>query len=123
MARASPKLNPKIRGDVRTIRIKPGKSTSFITMIGGVFMIGFGIAEAIPTFGTFGVLWTLMAVAITVYSAFNATKPSGTTTPMNLISQGQKRKRVLSVESVIGITMVFAYNLERGKQQCKLLTS
>jgi putative oligomerization/nucleic acid binding protein len=65
---------------MRRVRIKPGKGTSFITMIGGIFMIGFGITEAIPTFGNFGVLWTLMAFAITAYSAFNAFSDRGLAT-------------------------------------------
>jgi hypothetical protein len=65
---------------MRRVRIKPSKSTSLITMIAGIFMIGFGIMEAIPASGDLGILFTLMVVAITAYSAFNAFSDRGLAT-------------------------------------------
>ena len=49
-------------------------------MIVGLIMIGAGITLIIPIFGGFGVLWTLVAVGITVYHAFNAFSASGLAT-------------------------------------------
>lgn len=59
------------------IRIRPGKPNAVVGAIGGAIMIGIGIFIAIPTFGTFGVFWTLFAVAITGYNVFMALSDSG----------------------------------------------
>jgi len=65
---------------MRKVRIKPSKSTSILAMIVGLIMTGAGITLIIPIFGSFGVLWTLVAVGITVYHAFNAFSSSGLAT-------------------------------------------
>jgi hypothetical protein len=65
---------------MRTIRIKPGKSGSFFGMIIGLIMIGAGIKIIIPMFGDIGILWTVMAVAMTAYGAFNAFSARGLAT-------------------------------------------
>ncbi|WP_425800884.1 SHOCT domain-containing protein [Desulfitobacterium sp. Sab5] len=52
------------------VRVKPSKSQSFVGMIaGGVFaIIGFSVFWRA---GLFGVIWTLMALAITGLHAYN----------------------------------------------------
>lgn len=40
-------------------------------------MVGIGFFVVIPAFGTFGVFWTLIAVAITGYNAFLAFSDKG----------------------------------------------
>ena len=52
------------------VRVKPSKSQSFIGMVaGGIFVIiGIGI---IPMAGIFGIIWTLMALAIASMHAYN----------------------------------------------------
>ena len=58
--------------------IKPGRGPSMLSGIVGIFMIGFGIlwtvfaAMASPVFSLFGVLWTGIAISITVYNFKNA---------------------------------------------------
>ncbi len=58
--------------------IKPGRGPSMLSGIVGVFMIGFGIlwtvmaAQASGIFAVFGILWTGIAVVITVYNFKNA---------------------------------------------------
>ncbi len=60
--------------------IKPGRGPSMMSGVVGIFMIGFGIlwtvmaAQASGIFALFGVLWTGVAVVITVYNFKNATK-------------------------------------------------
>lgn len=60
--------------------IKPGRGPSFLSGVVGIFMIGFGIFWTItayklnPTFSLFGVFWTCMAGAITIYNFKNAKK-------------------------------------------------
>lgn len=59
--------------------IKPGRGPSMMSGIVGIFMIGFGIvwtilaAQASGFFAIFGVLWTGIAIVITVYNFKNAT--------------------------------------------------
>jgi Short C-terminal domain len=65
---------------VKTVRIKPSRSASFFGMIIGLIMIGAGIKIIIPMFGDIGILWTLMAVAMTAYSAYSAFSGRGVAT-------------------------------------------
>lgn len=60
------------RGNKR-ITVRPGKTNGLIGGIAGIIFALIGIFVVIPTFGLFGVLWTAMAIGITVgnlYSAF-----------------------------------------------------
>lgn len=54
----------------RRYRIQPTKGSSFMGMImGGVFCF-IGLFLVIPTFGGFGVIWTLFAVFITASNGY-----------------------------------------------------
>ena len=59
--------------------IKPGRGPSMMSGFVGIFMIFFGIvwtviaSQASGIFALFGVFWTCMAIAITVYNFKNAT--------------------------------------------------
>ncbi len=59
--------------------IKPGRGPSMMGGVVGIFMIGFGIfwtvlaSKASAVFALFGVLWTGIAVAMTIYNFKNAT--------------------------------------------------
>ena len=59
--------------------IKPGRGPSMMGGFVGIFMIGFGIlwsviaAQASGIFAIFGVLWTCVAIGMTVYNFKNAT--------------------------------------------------
>ncbi len=56
----------------KRVTYRPGKTSGiFGSIVGGIFVL-IGIAVAIPTFGTFGILWTLIAAGITVYNAYSA---------------------------------------------------
>jgi hypothetical protein len=53
------------------IGLKPGKAVSVLGMVvGGIFVL-LGVTIVIPTFGTFGFLWTAGAGAIAVFYAYN----------------------------------------------------
>ncbi len=56
----------------RNIKVKPGKSQSVLGFIVGLIFVGIGLFVAIPTFGPFGIFWTLIAVAIAVANGVNA---------------------------------------------------
>ena len=53
-------------------RVRPSKPASILSMIVGIALVLFGVLIAIPTFGGFGVVWTIIALAITVFAAINA---------------------------------------------------
>lgn len=61
----------------KRIRVKPGRAQSGMGFFVGLLFCGIGIFMAIPTFGPFGIVWTLMAVAITVYNGINAFSAKG----------------------------------------------
>ncbi len=54
---------------MKRVRVKPSKEVSLVTMVGGIVMIVLGVIWVIPTFGAFGIVWTIFAVAITDYHA------------------------------------------------------
>ena len=56
----------------RNIRVKPSRAQSMVGFVGGLIFVGIGVFVVIPTFGPFGVLWTLIAVVITVVNGVNA---------------------------------------------------
>jgi hypothetical protein len=53
------------------IGVKPGKATSVLGMVVGGLFVLLGITVIIPLFGAFGVLWTAVAGAITLFYAYN----------------------------------------------------
>ena len=59
------------------IRTRPSKANAVFGVVTGSIMVGIGIFVAIPIFGTFGIFWTLFAVAITGYNAFLAFSDQG----------------------------------------------
>lgn len=64
----------------KNIRIKPGKGQSIAGMIVGVFFCFFGLLVAIPSMGIFGLIWTVVAVIITVLNAMNVFSEKGIAT-------------------------------------------
>ena len=56
----------------RNIKVKPGKTQSTMGFVTGLIFVGIGLFVVIPTFGPFGIFWTLIAVAITVTNGINA---------------------------------------------------
>ena len=56
----------------RSIKVKPGKTQSTMGFVTGLIFVGIGLFVVIPTFGPFGIFWTLIAVAITAVNGVNA---------------------------------------------------
>ena len=56
----------------RSYRYRPNKVQSMVGIAAGGLFILLGIFVAIPTFGLFGVIWTLFAVGITASNAYAA---------------------------------------------------
>lgn len=58
-------------------RVRPSKSSSVLGMIvGGIFVI-IGVTTVIPLAGGFGILWTLVALGITISHAYNVFSEKG----------------------------------------------
>ena len=64
----------------KNIKVKPGKSQSMAGFAGGIVFCLIGLFIAIPTFGLFGIFWTLIAAVITVMNAKNAFTDEGVPT-------------------------------------------
>lgn len=54
----------------RRVTYRPGKANGIFGIIWGSIFILIGVFVVIPSFGPFGILWTLMAVGITGYNAY-----------------------------------------------------
>lgn len=70
----------------KNIRIKPSKSQSTLGFIVGLIFVFIGVFVAIPSSGLFGVLWTLIAIVITVTHGMNAFGNKGVATEVIEIS-------------------------------------
>ena len=62
------------------IKVKPSKTQSTFGFIVGLIFIGVGVFVVIPSAGGFGVIWTLMAVIITIINGLNAFTDNGVPT-------------------------------------------
>lgn len=56
----------------RRVTYRPNKGQAAFGIVVGVIFVLIGIAVVIPTFGAFGVLWTLFAVGITILNGYYA---------------------------------------------------
>jgi hypothetical protein len=59
------------------IRVKPSRSQAALGMVMGIVFVGIGILVVIPIFGPFGMIWTLMSLALAVYFAINVFSSRG----------------------------------------------
>lgn len=61
----------------RRLKVKPGKAQSMSGFFVGILFCFIGLFFAIPTFKGFGIIWTLVAVVITVMNGLNAFTEQG----------------------------------------------
>ncbi len=64
----------------KNMRIKPGRGQSVAGMIVGAIFCVIGLFAAIPYLGIFGMIWTGVAVVITVLNAINVFSEEGIAT-------------------------------------------
>lgn len=64
----------------RNIRIKPSKGQSMAGFFVGIIFCFIGFFIVIPTFGPFGLFWTLIAGVITIMNGYNAFTDKGIAT-------------------------------------------
>ncbi|MEE6449995.1 SHOCT domain-containing protein [Gottfriedia acidiceleris] len=56
---------------MRKIRVKPSKGQSFLGLLIGIIFIVLGFTIVIPKAGLFGLLWTGIALMITIINGYN----------------------------------------------------
>ena len=56
----------------KRVTYRPSKAGSVFGGVAGIIFVGIGLFVVIPTFGPFGVLWTLLAAGITAASFYQA---------------------------------------------------
>ena len=50
----------------RRVRVQPSKPAMILSLVVGIIFVLVGITVAIPTFGLFGIFWTMVAICITI---------------------------------------------------------
>ncbi len=83
----------------KNIKIKPGKEQSAIGMIAGVLFCIVGVVIVIPSFGFFGIIWTLFALVITVLNGMNVFSDKGVATHEIRIEEEQEDKKIRRTDS------------------------
>ena len=56
----------------RRITYRPSRAGAILGAVAGALFVVIGTVVVIPNFGAFGVIWTLLAAAITVYNVYMA---------------------------------------------------
>ena len=78
----------------KNIRVRPGKTQSAMGFAVGIIFVLIGLIVVIPTFGLFGLLWTGIAVAITVVNGLNAFGKKGVPT-MEIYSEEEEEQDII----------------------------
>ncbi len=61
----------------KRVRVKPSKGQSMVGFFCGLIFCFIGMFIVIPTFGPFGIIWTLFAIIMTISQAINAFTDKG----------------------------------------------
>jgi hypothetical protein len=110
---------------MRRVRVKPSKEVSLVSVVGGMVMVVIGVIWAIPTFGAFGVAWTIFALAITGYHAFNAFSSRGVATQeidvegfdSTPVTEGDESERLQRLESLRARNLITEEEYERKRAE------
>ena len=73
----------------RQVKVKPGKGQSKLGFAVGILFCLLGLFVVAPTFGPFGLLWTAIAVVITVQNYRNAFTEEGSPTHVIEIEESE----------------------------------
>ncbi|NLM09242.1 MAG: SHOCT domain-containing protein [Clostridiaceae bacterium] len=100
----------------KRVRVKPSKPSSLFGMIIGIIFVLIGLFIAIPIFGILGVLWTLVAVGITGYQAYNFFGDKGVASWEIDIDNGSNEEKNIQSTSVSGDFEIRLRKLNRLKE-------
>ena len=65
---------------MKKVSVNPGKAQSVMGAVVGLVFCALGVFVAIPTFGIFGIFWTVIAAVIAVSNIANAVGKKGVST-------------------------------------------
>ena len=82
----------------RNIKVKPGRTQSTMGFVTGLIFVGIGLFVVVPTFGPFGIFWTLIAAAITVTNGINAFGKKGVASHEIVVEDGRSEEERSSAE-------------------------
>ena len=77
---------------MKRVRVVPTKAQSMVGSIGGVIFCFIGLFIVIPTFGVFGIFWTLIAVVITGVNVISLFSEKGIATSQIIIDDHGESK-------------------------------
>ena len=84
----------------KKIKVKPGKTQSRIGFVVGIVFVFLGVIVVIPTFGIFGILWTILA-GLGVFGNYkNGFTDKGVATHEIIIEDGMEIEKVDGVEDI-----------------------
>lgn len=90
----------------KRIKVKPGKTQSKFGFVVGILFVLIGCFVAIPAFGPFGIIWTLIAGVITFSHYKNGFSEDGIATHEIIIEDGQSITPVLENEEDIEAKLI-----------------
>lgn len=99
----------------KRIEVKPGKTQSKIGFIVGIIFVLIGCFVVIPTAGSFGVVWTVMAGIITFTNYKNGFSDDGVATHEIIIDDGTEIGHSRSDEEDIETRLVKLNSLYEQK--------
>ena len=76
----------------RNIKMRPGKGQSAMGFFVGIIFCLIGLFIAVPSFGMFGILWTLVAVGITISHGMNVFSDKGIPTHEIVIEEEDEQE-------------------------------
>ena len=97
----------------RSIRVKPGKAQSTMGFAVGLVFVGIGLLVVIPTFGVFGIFWTLIAVAITVTNGINAFGKKGVASHEIVVEDGRETSETPTAEQRLEMLRIAAAGIPK----------
>ena len=74
----------------KKIKVKPGKTQSRIGFVVGIVFVFLGVIVVIPTFGIFGILWTILAGLVVFGNYKNGFTDKGVATHEIIIEDGME---------------------------------
>ena len=85
----------------KKIKVKPGKTQSRIGFVVGIIFVLIGCVVVIPTFGPFGIFWTILAAVIAFTNYKNGFTDKGVATHEIIIEDGlQVKGEISNVEDI-----------------------
>ncbi|WP_066891775.1 SHOCT domain-containing protein [Clostridium nigeriense] len=99
----------------RNIKVKPSKQASIPGFIVGLIFVGIGIFVIIPDAGAFGLLWTIIAIVITITNGVNAFGSKGIPTEEIYIEDDYDDSILKSTERLYEKEMDFEEKLRKLK--------